>query len=153
MANSKRVETFPPERLRTLLGPAETQYGPPQALTLALRGGAGALACGSTVVDQSPQDGSSSAGDVAVLLVWNDLLGATRYRVQIDEDSATFVTEDDFAELPPDATALPVGDSESGTHTLRILAHIGHAPNHGGTPIAGDILSNDCTVTFSVPSP
>jgi hypothetical protein len=144
MANSKRVETFPPERLRTLLGPAETQYGPPQALTLAIQSGTGALACGSTVVGQ---------GFVGVDLVWNDLLGATGYRAQADVDSATFVTENFFVELSESTTSVFFGDSESGTHTHRILAHIGHAPNHGATPIAGDIQSNDCTVTFSVPPP
>jgi hypothetical protein len=152
MANSKRVETFPPERLRTLLGPAETQYGPPQALTLALQGGTGALPCGSTVVDQSPQDFASTAGVVWVNVMWNDLLGETGYRAQIDVDSATFVTEDDFAELPPNflgGAFIDIG----GSYTTRILAHIGHAPNHGATPIAGDIQSNDCTVTFSVPPP
>jgi len=30
------------------------------------------------------------------------------------------------------------------------MGHVGHAPDHGATPIAGDVVSNECTVTLVI---
>jgi hypothetical protein len=143
--------------LRGLLGPAEAQYAEP-SLVLALEGESGPLECGATIVDQSADDRSPVAFSVAGRVVWNDLAGETGYRAQLDIDSASFVSEDAQAEFPPGSTFLDFGDDldsggESKTFTFRVFAHFGHAPGHGADPIAGDVVSNECSVTLVVPEP
>ena len=154
-----RIQTFTPARLRALLGPAEGQYGPPpQTLTLGLRGANGAaLACGTTIVDESPEDlAPGLVSTVGVLFVWNDLAGETGFRAQFDANSATFVTENLFVEHAANVTQsqLFTGFGVTGppqTNTGRVFGHVGHVPGHGSAPIAGDVVSNECSVTFTVP--
>jgi hypothetical protein len=33
--------------------------------------------------------------------------------------------------------------------TYRVFAHVGHPGGHGPTPIAGDIVSNECVITVT----
>jgi hypothetical protein len=142
------------EELRELLGPAEAQY---QALTAVIVGGAGTLPCESTIIDGSANDMDGTANGVVVFgVAWNDLAGESGYRVQLDANSAAFVNEDLFNEVVPDTTSsvgwsTALGAGASATHTYRILGHVGHPPAHGADPIAGDVVSNECTVRVFVP--
>jgi len=136
-----------------LLGPAEAQYA--EQLTLGLVGDQGSLACGTTIVDQDANDIDNTDGGIRVDLAWNDLAGETGYRLQVDLGSATFVTEDQGFELAPNSTTSFVSTAilpnTTSTWTVRVFGHVGHGPNHGATPIAGDVVSNECSVTFQKP--
>ena len=46
--------------------------------------------------------------------------------------------------------ASSVGSTRSPV-TYRVFVHIGHAPNHGSVPIAGDVVSNECTIFVNFP--
>jgi len=143
------------ETLNALLGPAEAQYAQELVLTLRGDGDTVNLACGSSVVDESSDDDYFGAGTVEARFLHNDLLGETGYRIQVDADSSSFATEDSFEERDADDTDgfdLVSGSGISRTDTVRVMAHVGHAPGHGATPIAGDVVSNDCTVTLIIPA-
>ena len=151
------VRSWSPELLRSLLGPAEAQYGE-QVLILGLEGNQGSLACGSTVVDQSADDLDPDPREVGIRYVWNDLTGETGYRIQWDYESASYVTEDSHIEHSANTVQQPQTYSAANppatqTTTARIFGHVGHAPDHGNTPIAGDVVSNTCSITYEIPSP
>ncbi len=147
----RAICSYTPTGLRNLLGPAEAQY---EVLTLGLEGAQGTLPCGSTVVDQSADDQNAAAGVVQAHFVWNDLAAETGYRVQMDIGSSSFVTEDLSYELAAGTTSKELDQgfgSGEISNTARVFAHVGHAPGHGATPIAGDVVSNTCTVTYQIP--
>jgi hypothetical protein len=145
------VRRWSSDEVRYLLGPAEAQYG--QSLVLGFEGNDGPIACGGTIVDQSADDLEPGLGTVRYRLVWNDLAGETGYRAQVDEGSVTFLAEDAFEEEPANVTQTNAQTSgSSATHTFRVLGHVGHAPGHGETPIAGDVVSNECVLTISIPA-
>jgi len=155
-AAPKTIATYDSASLQARLGPAEAQYGD-QVIVASLEGAQGPLACGTTIVDGDANDTSSSPQSVGVNLVWTDINGETGYRWQVDAYSATFVSEDLYSELPPNylgpsgvSTGFGINPT-SVTHTFRVFGHVGHAPDHGPTPIAGDVVSNECTVTFFSP--
>jgi len=148
---SVSISSYDAERLRERLGPAEAQYGD-QVLVAALDGNLGPLACGTTIVDGDANDLDPTLDQVGVILFWNDLAGETGYRWQIDLNSATYTTEDSSFEFAPNTIGTYWTQGVGGgsvTSTFRVFGHVGHAPGHGSTPIAGDIVSNECTVTFS----
>jgi hypothetical protein len=139
-----------------LLGPAEAQYAP-QELELTIVGATGTLGCDVEIVDQSADDMNPEPRLVAFAISWNDLAGETGYRAQLDVGSPTFVNEDEGDEVAANTTSVPIGDiqldpGDSGVGTFRVFGHVGHAPNHGATPIAGDVVSNECAVTVSRPA-
>ena len=145
------IRTIDPASLRALLGPAEAQY---EQIALSMEGAQGPIACGSTVVDGSADDFHGGAG-ASVNFLWTDPSGVeTGSRFQLDVGSATFVNDDSGFEWPPATNEFEqqlLGAPGSVTFTARVMAHVGHAPGHGTTPIAGDVLSNTCTVTLVIP--
>jgi len=155
-AASASVTSYDAERLRKRLGPAEAQYGD-QVIVASMEGAQGQVACGTTIVDGDPNDTEAGAGTVGVGFVWTDINGETGYRWQFDLDSSSYVSEDASDEvsannLGPSYLSTGFGTSPGSTsHTFRVFGHVGHAPGHGPTPIAGDVVSNECTVTFVAP--
>ena len=146
-----QIRTYTPYDLRCLCGPAEAQYS--DQIVLSLQGAQGSLPCGSTIVDGDANDLHPGVG-VEVNFVWTDPAGVeTGSRFQIDYLSSTFVTEDfgvEFSAGQNTTNLLQSSiDSFSQTHTARAFAHVGHAPGHGATPIAGDVVSNECIVTLA----
>ena len=146
---SPEIKSYTSEEILELIGPAETQY----TLTLGLQGAVGALPCGTTITDGDANDTVPAAGIIGFRFVNNDLPNETGYRWQADWSSPTFVNEDTGTELPANTTISEpaYGPGSAGTHAYRIFAHVGHAPGHGGTPIPGDVVSNECTVTLVFP--
>jgi hypothetical protein len=147
------VTSISASEIAARLGPAEAQYA--ETLTLGLVGNQGPLACGVTIVDQDANDLSPTDGGIRVDLAWNDLSAETGYRLQVDDHSATFVSEDSGYEIAADLTSAftdrAILPNTTYTVTFRLLGHVGHAPAHGATPIAGDVVSNECSVTFQKP--
>jgi len=148
------VSSFSARELASLVGPAEAQYGE-QALVLSIEGAEGLVACGTEIVDGDANDGEAGAGQVSANFVWTNLIGETGYRLQADDDSLSYVTEDNFDEKLPDEVSQSYGNGGApGTTyftTARVIGHIGHAPGHGATPIAGDVVSNECTMRLTLP--
>ena len=125
---------------------------PQPALTIQFEGPKGTYACGSTVANNGPEDFDQTDASFHLKIVGQlaNVTGATGYRVQRDNNT-TFVAESiGSAELPATATerasAIPANQFPV---TYRVLVHVGHAPNHGATPIPGDIVSNECTISLS----
>jgi hypothetical protein len=113
-----------------------------QSLNLGLNSG-----CGAELVDQSAFDLDPDVGKLGFQYYWNELDRESGYRVQISH-SGTFGLEDDYVELGPGVEETPVLHCASGdcSRTVRVMAHVGHAPGHGASAIAGDVVSGDCTL-------
>lgn len=151
-ARRRGITSLSGDALASLLGPAEAQYG--EQLVLGLVGAQGPLACGATIVDDDANDVCESEGCLRVDFEWNDLSSETGYRGQVDYDSATLVEENSGFEIAANVTTSFASINQfpgERTHTIRVFGHVGHAPAHGASPIAGDVVSNECSVTFVVP--
>jgi hypothetical protein len=112
-----------------------------QSLTIAMSQG-----CGVALVDQDVHDLDSRVGFVGYRLTWSELQRESGYRVQTST-GATFTAESDWVEIGPGLDRTSVLSCEgSCSRTLRVMAHVGHPAGHGATAIAGDVVSNDCTV-------
>lgn len=126
---------------------------PQSTLTIQFEGPNGPYACGSTVANNGPEDFDQTDASFHLKIIGQlaNVTGVTGYRVQRDNNSMTFVTESiGSAELG--ATVTERASSISSNQfpvTYRVLVHIGHAPNHGTTPIPGDVVSNECAISLS----
>jgi len=104
--------------------------------------------CEVTIEDQGPYDLDPDLGEVGYRFEWNNLTRETGYRLQLTH-GGLYDVEDDYVELPAGTTQSPIYTCASPndcTWTYRLMAHVDHAPGHGPSSIAGDVLSNGCTV-------
>jgi hypothetical protein len=103
--------------------------------------------CGADLEDQGQFDLDPDPGKLGVQFYWNPIRRESGVRVQISH-AATFGSEDDYVELGPglEGTSVLHCDVADCTRTYRVMAHVGHAPGHGPSPIAGDLVSNACTL-------
>ena len=147
----RSVRTFGALDFGRLLGPVEAQY---EQLVAGIQGAENQLPCGSTITDQSSEDANPEPNTVGFGFYWNDLAAETGYRRQLDAYSATYVTEDlGSEEAANDTTSggYSTAGPSSAVHTFRVFGHVGHAPGHGGTPISGDVVSNECVINIQFP--
>jgi hypothetical protein len=126
---------------------------PQSTLTIQFEGPNGTYACGSTVANNGPEDFDQTDASFHLKIVGQlaNVTGVTGYRLQRDNNSTTFVAESiGSVELPATATERASAISANQFPvTYRVLVHVGHAPNHGATPIPGDVVSNECTIKLS----
>jgi hypothetical protein len=102
--------------------------------------------CGATYADQGADDLDSTVGRIGFRFTWNELARESGYRVQSGL-GAIFEGEDGWVEVPAGTTQTPIVVVDGvGSWTYRVIAHVGHPPGHGADPIAGDVVSNECTV-------
>ncbi len=113
----------------------------PDTLMLGLEGATGPVACGSTVVDNGPEDLNSTVGKTVLRLVWNDLPDETGYRLQADLNSLSFDNEDVSIEVAHNVvTSTFECYVSTSPNTAKVRAH-----KSGGTGLlADDIVSNEC---------
>jgi len=149
-AAPQTIATYDSASLQARLGPAEAQYGD-QVIVLAPEGAQGALSCGATVFDNGLDDLNPNLLTVQVNTVWNDIHGETGYRYQVS-NGTTFTSEFVHQEYPAGFTNSYLAIVSVGPtvveQTVRVFGHVGHAPDHGPTPIEGDVVSNECALTF-----
>jgi hypothetical protein len=79
--------------------------------------------------------------------------GASGLRFQKDLNSATFQQETTIGSVELSGTDVRESSISPGQSpvTYRVVVHVGHAPNHGSVPIAGDVVSNECTIFVTFP--
>ena len=111
-------------------------------------------ACGSTVTNNGPEDWSKTNSSFVVRVTGSATLsGANGLRFQKDLNSATFQQETTIGSVELSGTGVPESSISPGQSpvTYRVVVHVGHAPNHGSVPIAGDVVSNECTIFVTFP--
>ena len=106
--------------------------------------------CGTIYVDQGIYDLDPNVDEVGYRFGWNDLPRESGYRLQVDYFT-TFEAENEYVELPAGTIQTPIFILDTAeSWTYRVMAHVGHAPGHGEVPIAGDVVSNPCTVQVAL---
>ncbi|VAX23144.1 hypothetical protein MNBD_NITROSPINAE02-915, partial [hydrothermal vent metagenome] len=115
----------------------------PDTLMLGLEGASGSVACGSTVVDNGPEDLNSTVGKTELKLIWNNLPNETGYRLQADLNSSSMENEDVSLEIAHNvvSSSFECYYATTSPNTARVRGHMS-----GGTGVlADDIVSNECS--------